>query len=72
MPKTLSGVMEEAQKHTIAEALYYTGDARLDKEEARKVERGPSKPLKGRPAKSIPNKGKNSVFERYNPLTTTP
>lgn len=34
MPKTLSGLIEEAKRHTIAEALYYTEDTRSGKEVA--------------------------------------
>lgn len=34
MPKTLSGLMEEAQKHTIVEVLYFIRNTHSNNEEA--------------------------------------
>lgn len=42
MSKTLSSLLEEAQKHIIAEALYYIGDTRSDKLKIWKNEGGSS------------------------------
>lgn len=63
MPTTLFGLMEEAQRHTILEALYYIRDTCFDKPETRKIEGGPSRSLLARPVRLALDKGKRSVFE---------
>lgn len=67
MPTTLLGLMEEAQKYTITEALYFIGDTRSNKENAQKAVEGPSRPFQGRFERSHLNKGKKSTFEQYRP-----
>lgn len=71
MSKTLSSLMKEAQRHTIAEALYYTKDTRSSRHETKKKEGGPLGPHQPKPPRSTPNRGKKSVFERYTPLIAT-
>lgn len=63
MLKTLSGLMKEAQRQTIVEALYYTKDTYFSRPEARKSEGGPSRLPQLRSPKSSLNKGKKSGFE---------
>lgn len=71
MSKTLSGLMEEAQKHTIVEALYNTGEPHTMRTKAQKAEGCPLRPYRARPPRSVQDKGKKSMYKRYNPLTTT-
>lgn len=60
--KTLLGLIKESQRHTIAETLYYIEDAHSSKEEARRVEGGPSGSPQGRPSRSLLDKRKKSVL----------
>lgn len=72
MPKTISVFMEKAQKQTIIEALYLTGDTHSTKEDIRKVvPGGPLRPLQARLKRPCPDKGKKSVFDKYTPSMTT-
>lgn len=71
MPKTLLSLIEEAQRHTIYEALYYTGDTRSGRHDAWKGEGGPLGPSWPGPPRSAPDRGRKKGFEWYTPLTTT-
>lgn len=62
--------MEEAQRHTIVETLYYIEDICFNKEEARKAEGGSLGPSLTKLTRSLPDREKKSVFKWYTPLTT--
>lgn len=69
MPKTLLSLMEEAKKHTIAEALYFMGDTSSSKEEARRVTYGgPSRLTQGRSERLCLDKGKKNMSTSILPL----
>lgn len=72
MPKTLFKLMEEAQKYTIVEVLYFKGDMCSTKEKSKKVAtRGSSRPTQGMSKRPHPNKGKKNMFNRYTSFMTT-
>lgn len=58
MPKNLSSLMEETQKHTIVEALYYIGDTSPSKPEALKNEGGSSGAPPAKTTQVSPRQGK--------------
>lgn len=71
MPNKLSGLIEETQKHTIFEALYFMGDTCSFKEEARRTpHEDPLRPTQGKSKRSRLDNGKKNVFDQYTPITT--
>ena len=75
-PKTLSGVIEEAQKHVIAEGLTFVDESRYrvpaEVEESKLREGGQlnSDRRKARSEPPPPPRPRKSQFDRYTPLTT--
>lgn len=64
--------MEEAQKYTITEILYFTRDTHPTREDVRRANlKGPLGPFQGSLERPRVDKGKKSMFDQYSPVTTT-
>lgn len=66
IPKILSRLIKEAQKHTIIEVFYFASDTHSIKEETRRaIVRGPSKLTQGRRLeRTCLDKGMKSMFDK--------
>lgn len=68
MPKTLSSLIKEAQKHIITEALYFTENTHSTKEDTRRAAlEGPSRPIQRRSERLNLNKGKKICLTNTHP-----